>query len=203
MKRLMMAGAALAALAGFATSAAASPDGWYGALDYGGHQPFDSHGTLPNGAEVGLFQHLDWDAFARVGYQFTPNWRVELEGSWREDHMKPANGFGYKGNYDDVAGMANLIYDFAPEWTVHPFIGAGIGADHEYVKERGGGGAFQITTTGQTEFAYQGLAGLSWAASDRINIDLTYRYLNGGKFNLASSAGSIHTTDWASGVSTY
>ena len=196
MKRLMMAGAALAALAGFATSAAASPDGWYGALDYGGHQPFDSHGTLPGGAEVGLFQHLDWDAFARVGYQFTPNWRVELEGSWREDHMKPANGLGYKGKYDDVAGMANLIYDFAPEWTVHPFIGAGIGADREYVKERGGGGAFQITTTGQTEFAYQGLAGLSWAASDRINIDLTYRYLNGGKFNLASSAGPIHTTDY-------
>ena len=184
MKRLIMAGAALTALAGFATSAAASPDGWYGAIDLGAHAPFDSNGTLRNGVPFGLAQKADFVGFGRVGYQLTPNWRVEFEGGWRQDHTKPQGGFTTNGHYDDASYMANLIYDFMPEYSVHPFLGVGLGADHQYVKERTNLG-LQFTSTGQTEFAYQGLGGLSWAASHRLNVDLTYRYLNGGKFSLA------------------
>ena len=95
MKRLIMAGAALAALAGFATSAAASPDGWYGAVDFSGQQPFDSHGTTATGHEVPLFQNWDWGVGIRGGYQFTPNWRVELEDSYRHDDLKKIDGAGY------------------------------------------------------------------------------------------------------------
>ena len=198
MKRLIMAGAALAALAGFATSAAASPDGWYGALDIGGHEPFDSHGTQTNGEEFPLFQNTDWAYFGRVGYQFTPNWRLEIEGSFRQDKTRHADGFSTSGHYDDGAGMVNLIYDVAPEWKVHPFFGVGIGADKEYVKEQASTG-LRYVSSGQTEFAFQGLGGLTWATSDRLNVDFTYRYLNGGKFHLNCqfpAACPIRTTDY-------
>ena len=136
---------ATVALAGLATAGAASaePDGWYGAVDAGYH-----HFSDPINAEsqvTGNNWNFDvndgWAAFARLGYRFNPNWRVELEAGYRSGdvatvravtgnngmcNVTPAVGPCYspEGDIDSTTLMANVIYDFGNEdWAIRPFVG--------------------------------------------------------------------------------
>src|ERR1700736_2394423 len=82
MKFKLLAGAALVAV--FTASSAAAQVGWYGAADIGYHWPEGLKGTSSNLAANGIpytwkfSQKDDWTGFARLGYQVTDNWRVEL-----------------------------------------------------------------------------------------------------------------------------
>ena len=124
-----------------------------------------SSGLKPNGLEAKWRLHTktDWAAFGRLGYRFDPNWRAELEVGWRNGSLDyfhgskaqgPVGGAGEptgvcavtspagacntpRGYSDQLTGMANLIYDFFPEASFHPFVGAGVGVD--YNKARVGG----------------------------------------------------------------
>jgi OOP family OmpA-OmpF porin len=143
-----------------------------------------------------------WAAFARLGYRFNPNWRVELEGGYRSGrrrhgprrlghpngvcNLTPATGPCYSpdGDIESTTLMANVIYDFGWEaWGIRPFVGLGAGVNHVNTDVIGrlrnnravGFGADDSST----KFAAQAIAGLAWAISDRANIDLTYRYLTG------------------------
>ena len=78
MKVKLLAGVAMAGLFA-AGAAAAEPNGWYGAIDAGWHMPDE---VEANG--YSFEQEDSWAAFARLGYRFTPNWRVELEGGYRD-----------------------------------------------------------------------------------------------------------------------
>ena len=105
-----------------------------------------------------------------------------------------ANGVCGKpdGQMDNYTLMANVIYDidfpfgFMRNLPVHPFIGGGVGADRLNMREFGkfngvpaGQTANQYLTVADadTAFAYQGLAGFTWQATPRLNVDLTYRAL--------------------------
>ena len=82
--------------------------------------------------------------------------------------------------------MGNVIYDFMPSSRINPFVGLGVGVARVDVKTLG---QFSAVPAGQTPyqnlsiddndtvFAYQGLAGLAWQATDRLSVDLTYRML--------------------------
>ena len=95
--------------------------------------------------------------------------------------------------------MGNVIYDFLPDSSINPFIGVGAGVNHVKVDTVGqfstvtgaisaANPAIQNLTINDkdTAFAYQGIAGLAWRASDRLNVDLTYRYLAGSDLDFAS-----------------
>ena len=88
--------------------------------------------------------------------------------------------------------MGNVIYDFAPGATINPFVGVGIGVNRLAVKAVGqlsgvtppisaGNPPIQNLTVddADTNLAYQALAGVAWKVSDRLNLDLTYRYFGG------------------------
>ena len=80
MKLKLLASVAAAGL--FAAGAAsAEPDGWYGAIDAGYQwiEPINVESEA-NGANFNIDVNDGWAAFARLGYRFNPNWRVELEG---------------------------------------------------------------------------------------------------------------------------
>jgi OOP family OmpA-OmpF porin len=226
MKFKLLAGAALAAVA--AASGASAAEGWYGAVDLGYHMPNSLKADSSNNAANGqpyrwrFDQKDDWAAFARLGYQFNSNWRVELELGYRPGDIDsvrggPANSIvglcapgvirtaaapacGKPGGELDVwTAMANVIYDFMPDSAISPFLGVGAGVNHTKVKTLGqfstvtgavtaANPAIQnlVIDDDDTVFAYQALAGLSWKATDRLNVDLTYRYLGGSDMDFAS-----------------
>jgi len=165
MKLKLLTGAALAALlaapVAFAQDAGSADNtwaehGWYGAIDLGAH--FLRHmgevgsDELPAGNGINI-RNEGWTyaGFARLGYRFTPNFRLELEGGYRNgarvihdaDLTSPNNGLSVCGtattepglsNCQAPAGrtrsitvMANGIIDILPSSRFDPFIGGGVG----------------------------------------------------------------------------
>ncbi|MFZ4166430.1 outer membrane protein, partial [Brevundimonas sp. NPDC058933] len=211
MKLKLLASVAAAGL--FAAGAAsAEPDGWYGAVDAGYHIIDDINTeSSTRGSNWNWEVNDGWAAFARLGYRFNPNWRVELEGGYRSGdigtvravsgpqglcNITPATGPCYspEGDITSTTLMANVIYDFGySAWGIRPFVGLGVGANHVNTDTVGRlrqdpAVAFAADDS-STKFAAQAIAGLAWAVGDRANVDLTYRYLTGdASFNTFSSS---------------
>jgi len=201
-KNLILASTAAGALSLVAGAAAAEPNGWYGAIDAGYNFWGEDVEARSEGAGVPLAIHVDddWAAFARLGYRFTPNWRVELEGGYRAGDIEyianrntgaaricgvtPATGACSQpeGELTSASLMMNVIYDFGDEtWALRPFIGLGAGANRVNTEALGTLATARTVGFGvddsSTKLAAQGIAGLAWAISNRANLDLTYRYI--------------------------
>jgi OmpA-OmpF porin, OOP family len=96
------------------------------------------------------------------------------------------------GKIESWSLMANVLYDIGPHWIIDPFFGAGIGVNHldlttdgqfsnvtgVVTPQSGANPAIQNLhiDDSQTVFAYQLIAGAAYKATDRLNVDLTYRY---------------------------
>ncbi|RZI98357.1 MAG: cell envelope biogenesis protein OmpA, partial [Brevundimonas sp.] len=88
MKVKLLASVATAGLLA-AGAAAAEPNGWYGAIDAGYHTLGDVETrSQTTGALFDIGTEGDWAAFARLGYRFDQNWRVELEGGYRQNDIE-------------------------------------------------------------------------------------------------------------------
>jgi OmpA-OmpF porin, OOP family len=125
----------------------------------------------------------------RGGYEWGP-WRFEEEFSYQNNGLTgvnnafiPGGGTGHvSGGRDAYAFMTNAIYDFNIGWALTPHLGAGIGAVdlHDSVSFRSGSG-FKTPSTfasnSQTEFGYQGIAGIRYNINPSLAFDLDYRYL--------------------------
>ncbi|MBU2270463.1 MAG: outer membrane beta-barrel protein, partial [Alphaproteobacteria bacterium] len=194
MKVKLFTGVAMAGLLA-AGAASADPNGWYGALDAGYHMP-----TVETNVGVDMEVDDDWAGFARLGYRFTPNWRVELEGGYRPGdlgeltsaatdapffcNVSPATGAceNPDGELTATTLMMNVIYDFgSADSTVRPFIGLGAGVNRvntEFVGTLASSRGITVSADdSSTELAAQAIAGVAWALSERASLDLTYRYL--------------------------
>ncbi|MBW8304453.1 MAG: porin family protein, partial [Brevundimonas sp.] len=193
MKVKLLVGVAMAGLF-TAGAASADPNGWYGAIDAGYHMP-----DVQTDRSIDEFEvDDDWAGFARLGYRFTPNWRVELEGGYRPGELGEMTASGTPGicNAVPAAGpceipegditattlMMNVIYDFGnADSSLRPFIGLGAGVNRVNTEFLGTLAADRTIGVGaddsSTKLAAQAIAGLSWALSDRASLDLTYRYL--------------------------
>ncbi|MFM8753668.1 MAG: outer membrane protein, partial [Phenylobacterium sp.] len=231
MKFKLLAGAALAAVT-IATGASAREVGWYGALDLGYHWPAGIDATSSNNAANGkpynwsINQAEDWSGFARLGYQVSSNWRVELEGGYRAGSIDSIRGGASNailglctagvvrttaapncgsptGDVQSLTLMGNVIYDILPDSALNPFIGVGVGVNQTQLDTVVGqfstitpvgpaataaNPAIQNLTIDDDDvaFAWQGIAGVAWAITDRLDADLTYRYLSGSDLTFAS-----------------
>ncbi|OXE36257.1 MAG: hypothetical protein CGW95_08865, partial [Phenylobacterium zucineum] len=229
MKFKLLAGAAMAAVC-VASGASAADTGWYGAVDLGYHWPDSFALKSSNNASTGqpyawdLSQKEDWAGFARLGYRVSNNWRVELEGGYRTGDVNSFRGGAGQaivgvcapgvirtaasptcgapsGSVQVWSLMGNVIYDFAPDAVINPFLGAGLGASQ--IKVDGLQGQFSNVTgtisaanpayqnlsisKSDTTIAYQLIAGAAWKATDLLNVDLTYRYLGGADSSFKST----------------
>ena len=201
-KGMLLASGAAAAMVAAAGSANADPVGWYGAIDAGWHTA--SAEAISDGASSGLYEfELDdgWAAFARLGYRFDQNWRVELEGGWRNNDIStvdrldaPFNDIcqpaptgacgGPDGSFDVASLMVNVLYDFGDDsWGFRPFVGLGAGVARVNTDMVGTlstvAGPRPVSfgaDDASTELAAQALAGVAIALGSRGNLDLTYRY---------------------------
>jgi OmpA-OmpF porin, OOP family len=91
-------------------------------------------------------------------------------------------------------GMINVVYDFLPQQRLTPFVGVGLGIyhlqfdSHYYFSGVPGpitarNPATQTLQLGgsilrPTQFAFQGVGGFSYKLKRKLNLDVTYRYID-------------------------
>lgn len=122
----------------------------------------------------GLRDQFEFDAglgtTIAVGYDFGYGLRTEFELGFRFNDLDRKFPGGIKGDIYSSSFMANVFFDLIPGQRFSPFIGAGAGL--AYVD-------FDIDYWGQdddTVFAYQFMAGVSYALNYNVSIDFQYRY---------------------------
>jgi opacity protein-like surface antigen len=190
MRKVLLATAALAVVgANGALADDYSPMGWYAGAGVGINWLDDTEETLLGGDHT-IEWDTGWAIEGDVGYRWAEYWRLELEGSFREndaDVFTPGGGF-YSGvpvtpagDVEQLAVMLNLLFDFDVTDTINLSLGAGIGGAQVEVE-------FTATTTPfgsvltiderdqDWTWAYQGIAGVSFETGDQTEIFIDYRY---------------------------
>jgi outer membrane protein OmpA-like peptidoglycan-associated protein len=189
-----------------ASNSDAHQQGWYIGLEAGANWIDDNNFSLES--DTGFFDGVvgstefdtGWAALGTVGYGFANNWRIELEGGYRSNDLTATYSYdvllspdwdGYEGPSAKVASkpiwmtvtdsvdgsleewtaMINVIYDVPLTETLDLSIGVGAGIDFSNLEVAG-------VDDSDTNFAYQAIVGLSYAINKRLDLTLTYRYLN-------------------------
>lgn len=134
---------------------------------------------------------------AGVGYEFSSWLRFDVTGEYRtksqwryleqDTNFGPGN-FNYTtGHMSSVVGLANAYFDLGTWHGLTPFVGGGVGVAHHMfdgVTDQGlGGYAGGIGIAGRsdtTKFAWALHAGVGYAVSPNLKLELAYRYLNMG-----------------------
>ncbi|TXL72720.1 OmpA family protein [Vineibacter terrae] len=109
----------------------------------------------------GADEKLGFAAGAVVGYDFVGP-RVELEPVYRYNKVSGLKMHQY-------SAFANVLYDFMTDSIISPHLGIGAGINYWKIKGTG------ISTT---DFAMQGIAGVSLKISDGFYGSLDYKFMN-------------------------
>jgi outer membrane protein OmpA-like peptidoglycan-associated protein len=155
------------------------PAGWYVGVE-GGANWIDDADVALNIAPT-IFEaefESGWAVFAEVGYRWDNNWRIELEGGWRENDVDCISFGGpcVPGPWGDISQfthMINVLHDIDLSERTALSVGLGVGGnfvdadvpipilrdDDDYV------------------FAGQALVQLTHELSERLDFVLTYRYV--------------------------
>jgi len=165
-----------------------------------------------------------WAGFATFGYGFENNWRIEVEAGYRSndfnatayyvnDHngatktetaasaphlfdvmmfngMPVSGASKADGTLDEWTAMVNFIYDIPVAEKIDLSIGVGVGVDFSNIEAAG----FEDS---DTNFAYQAIVGLSYQVTKRLDLTLTYRYLN---VDAPSYSETLNTVAYTAGL---
>ncbi len=146
-----------------------------------------------------------------VGYGFGNGVRVELEGDIRYNRVRQINGFtngvgptASGGNQFTYGGMANALFDMDIGYNwIYPYFGLGAGfmvSDMDGVHSYGTQNSFRLGVSGtSTNFAYQGIFGLSFPIAPVPGLSVTTEY----RFLGILDAPSFHATDNAGKAGNY
>jgi len=195
MKLRIAAGLSVSVLTFAMQPAWAEPPGWYvgGGGGYSNLQDLDATVT---GAGKEAIIHFDngFGVLGFAGYNFG-NLRAEGEIGYRRHDAKSAtvggvDAAGVSGDVNALSFMANGIYDFFPDRQWTPYLGLGIGAARLGANV-GTAGAGAVVDSNDTQFAYQGIAGVSYSIAPQISLALDYRYFStlDPAFSVESAAG--------------
>ncbi len=157
-------------------------------------------GRFDSGKLKGAFS-----AGAGVGYQVNRYFRTDVTLDWmsKSDFRGSTSGLCGGGipctsvdtsSYSAMLLLANAYVDIGTWHGVTPYVGAGIGGawvKWDTLHNTDLDGEFEHSGGKGWRFAYALMAGASYCLSDRVKLDLGYRYshINGGKmFNYASDS---------------
>lgn len=119
-----------------------------------------------------------------AGYDFGNNMRAEGEIAYQKNDLAKATAGGVSNNITgDMSSLALLLngyYDFKNESSLTPFISAGLGAVKVETNDT-------TNDDNDTVFAYQFSAGAGYALSEKVTLDVKYRYLRAAEADLGGS----------------
>ena len=219
---LLIAAASVAMLATPAIASADDTEGWYlrANLGYGTHLDIDLEGDIASDFGNGIQSEGNAALSFGVGYDFSNNWRVELDS----DSLWTDNG-SISGLEDSSAKlrttstMLNAIYDFDDFNGWSPYLGAGAGIVKSKLDATAlgrtnaacptaNGNGFCRVSDSDLGFGWQALAGLGFKISENIIWDAHYTYqdvsspdFDGFATNGTATLSPISTT--ASGVGSH
>ena len=127
-----------------------------------------------------------------IGYRHE-HWRAELEYIWRKKNEKSVTEFS-KVNFKSNSYMFVVYYDFFPYTWFTPFISAGIGYTDNKLTIKN----TSVDTTLNIKadsFTWSIGAGISAKITNRLNMDIGYRYYDMGDGELNIYNGKTETTD--------
>jgi opacity protein-like surface antigen len=149
--------AALASIAALSSgSAFAADNSWYVRADTG-----LSFKGLADG-NPDFKGNNGWTINGAVGRNITDNFRAEAEVTYQGAEIKGPRD----GRLRTFGGFANGYFDFNPDGSWRPFVGAGIGVAR-----------LKVHRTHDSGFAYQLKTGIAHPFSDRLTGELAYRYM--------------------------
>ncbi len=183
--KIILLGTVAALSISAASQSSAHHQGWYVGLEAGANWIDDTSfaydiGNPPSGFPVftgTMSFDTGWAGLGTVGYSFDSNWRIEGEFGYRQNDTDTFFGGKFaptirSGELTEYTAMVNVLYDIPVSEKMYFTLGAGAGADFSQIDD----GLFGDDD--DTSFAYQGIAGLTYALNDRLDLTLTYRYLH-------------------------
>lgn len=171
----------LAGMAAFFISPALAADGWYVGLGAGW-----DHLNDPKLTGSGIDGKLKTDNSAivagTVGYKFDAPFRLEFEGAWDRhstgDFTTGGTTFPSDGHAEVRSALINALYDVHLTPRLRASLGAGAGIGNDRIKFDNPFGAGHYSTGSGTKFMWQGIAGLTYEASPKLDLYVDYHYRN-------------------------
>ncbi len=178
LKKLLAASVAVAAfsagaagaLAGSLSSWGPERHGYYFGLEAGWSSVNDS--SIDGTGLVDLQFENQRAGFLTFGHAFDGNWRLELEGGYRENDLEKVNFVHVgSGQLREYSGFVNVLKDVTLSSRFLLDFGVGVGMDNVRFKDN------LARKDGDTVIAAQGIVGLTYRLADHWDLDATYRYL--------------------------
>ncbi|MBR1647966.1 MAG: porin family protein [Alphaproteobacteria bacterium] len=189
-----------------ANSAKAECDGIYLAVRGGGANPtIDDDSKGSNRFDIG---GTDLMLSGALGYRYE-YFRAEVEYIWRDTNEDQKTITIHdadlerdivsksKGEFDYTSYMFNVYWDLSPYTWFTPYLNAGIGwSELEYNFSYNNEGGNASDNYKKNRFTWSVGAGLSAKMTNRLNLDLGYRYFDFGKLGDAQ----LHNHEFYGGV---
>src|SRR3954452_22525479 len=160
----------------------AKADGFYFAVHGRASALEDADGTVNNpGAptlDLTLKAEKGWLACVAGGDQWPSGLALEGEVTYRENRLDKVKILGghidLGGDEHSWALMTNAYYNLHTGTAFTPYVGGGIGAAFLTISAKPQGAA--DFNDSETRFAYQAIAGVSYALTERVSLGIEYRY---------------------------
>jgi opacity protein-like surface antigen len=135
--------------------------------------------------------------FLAAGYKWDFGLRVEGEYSYRQATVRTFNTNIWYGSHFDNSAMLNVLYDVPTGTNFIPYIGFGGGGSHISWADnfRAIGSPFIYDGSG-IKFAYQGIVGIAYAITPRIDLTVDYRYKGAESYTFHGSVQNTAITDF-------
>jgi len=213
-KRHVVFGSALALALALPLAAHAESQGFY--IGGAGGADFAVDSKASTGAGHNKLQ-LDTGGtgLLNFGYDFG-SFRTELEGAYSGNDISGTRGATLRnpgGSTETWSVMFNGFYDFHNNSDFTPYVGGGIGVgfvNASLTGVRPTGSAVGLYNGSDSTFAYQGIAGISYALTPNLSLTTDYRYFattdaeiksHGAKWNVENANHMITAgLRWSFGV---
>ena len=171
-------------------------DGWY--VQGGGGANWQTGGDIKvGGSTLDTDYNIGWMGSLSGGYAWRNGLRLELEFGYRENGVDSIANAAGNGDTRMMTGMVNAIYAFPAFSSLVPYVGVGVGGGRLKLDSVRPLGATSVNDS-DIGVAFQGIAGVEYALSDNLGLDLSYRYMYAPSFDFAAASGAGVSTDYRS-----
>lgn len=158
---------------------------WYMGADLGATKTDDADVSGSN-LNYGTDYKWGWGLLGQAGYAFGPV-KVEGELGWRKNDVDSVGSGSGGGDVSALSLMGNAIYEFMPQSSWRPFVGAGIGMAQLNSNDVTQNGT-KVYSGDDWQFAYQGFAGVAFDVATNVALKAQYRYFAALDYDVSTPA---------------